>query len=45
MENRWIAVNHPQETAARLKSKKVSTAEKQRFYRNKTAVSAILTGQ
>jgi hypothetical protein len=45
MENRWIAVNHPQEVAAKLKSKKTLTAEKQRFYRHKTGISEILTGQ
>jgi hypothetical protein len=45
VENRLIAANHPGKSAARLKSKKVLTAENQRFYRNNTVVGQNLTGQ
>jgi hypothetical protein len=43
--NRLVAANHPRKTVAKLKSKKASTEENQRFYRNETLVSQNLTGQ
>jgi len=45
MENRCIAANHPQEALTKMRSKKVLKGEKPWFYRNKTTVNEILTGQ
>ena len=45
VENRRDAGNHPQESVAELKSKKVGTARTGRCYRNEIALTQILTGQ
>jgi predicted translin family RNA/ssDNA-binding protein len=45
VKNRLLAVEHPQEIVAELKSKNDRTARICRFYRTEIVVRKILTGQ
>jgi hypothetical protein len=45
VKNRLLAVEHPQELVAELKSKNDQTAKTGRFYRARIVVMKILTGQ
>jgi hypothetical protein len=45
VKNRRLAVEHPQEIVAELKSKNDRTTKKRRFYKAKIVVIKTLTGQ
>jgi hypothetical protein len=45
VKNRWLAVEHPQEIVAELKSKNDRIAKTGIFYKAEIAVRKTLTGQ